>query len=63
MNTDPDDFFPNGISDESAALLSEILYDLASACESRYLVQLQRHHRAHQDDLFDPDQPWRRRGA
>jgi hypothetical protein len=31
--------FPDGLSDESAAALSEFLNQLAVACESRYFVQ------------------------
>lgn len=49
--------FPDGLSDEAAAALSAWLYDLAAACESRYLAQLQRY-RQRQLDLYDPEQPW-----
>src|SRR3546814_6667619 len=34
--------FPDDLSDEAAVALSAFLYDLAVACESRYLVQLRR---------------------
>ena len=49
--------FPDGLSDESASALSEFLYQLAAACESRYFVQLRRYHRR-QMNLYDPDTPW-----
>lgn len=53
-----DPLFPHSLSDESACALSEFLHQLATACESRYLVQLRRYHRR-QMNLYDPDAPWR----
>jgi len=50
--------FPDGLSDESAAALSEFLHQLAAACESRYFVQLCRYHQR-QMNLYDPEEPWR----
>jgi hypothetical protein len=50
--------FPDGLSDESAAAISEFLHQLAAACEARYLVQLRRH-RSRQMNLYDPEAPWR----
>ena len=50
--------FPDGLSDESAAVLSEFLNQLAVACESRYFVQLRRYHQR-QMNLYDPEAPWR----
>ena len=50
--------FPDNISDETASVLSEVLYQLAAACESHYFVQLRRYHRR-QMNLYDPDAPWR----
>ena len=35
--------FPDNISDETASVLSEVLYQLAAACESHYFVQLRRY--------------------
>jgi hypothetical protein len=53
-----DPLFPNDISDETASALSDLLYQLAAACENRYFAQLRRdHHR--QMNLYDPDAPWR----
>jgi hypothetical protein len=53
-----DPVFPDELSDETASALSEFLYQLAAACESRYFVQLRRYHRQ-QMNLYDPDAPWR----
>src|SRR3546814_6037546 len=51
--------FPDDLSDEAAVALSAFLYDLAVACESRYLVQLRRYRRG-QLNLYDPERPWLR---
>ena len=50
--------FPEGLSDEAAAALCDFLVQLATACESHYLVQLRRHH-DRQRNLYDPEDPWR----
>ena len=50
--------FPDGISDETASALSDFLHYLAAICDSRYFVQIRRHHR-HKIDLYDPEHPWR----
>ena len=50
--------FPDGISDETASVLSEFLHQLAAACERRYFAQLRRYHRK-QMNLYDPDVLWR----
>ena len=49
--------FPDDISDEAASALTEFLYELAVACESRYLTQIQRYHSG-QQNLYDPERPW-----
>jgi len=54
----PDPLFPDGLSDESAAALSEFLNQLAAACDSRYFAQLRRYHQR-QMNLYDPEAPWR----
>lgn len=59
MNDADPPLFPDAITDETAAALCDFLYDLAAACESRYLDKLRRHRRSLQRDLFDPEQPWR----
>lgn len=58
MSIDIEHLFPEGVSDEMALALSTFLYDLASACENRYFVQLRRHHES-QRTLFDDVHPWR----
>lgn len=52
-----DPLFPDGLSDESASMLSEFLYKLAADCESRYFVQIRRYHNK-QMNPYDPDAPW-----
>jgi hypothetical protein len=49
---------PDGLSDETAVALCDFLFQLATACESHYLVQLRRHH-DRQRNLYDPEEPWR----
>lgn len=56
INREP--LFPNGLSDENVAVLSEFLHALASDCDSRYFVQLRRYY-ARQETLGDPDHPWK----
>jgi len=50
--------FPDGLSDETASALSELLHQIAAACDSRYYVPLRRHY-ARQQNCYDPDAPWR----
>ena len=57
MKTDLHRLFPDDISDETAAVLSELLYELAVACETRYLTQIRRYHNG-QKNLYDPERPW-----
>ncbi len=59
MNVDFDTLFPDGISDETAAAIRDLLNEILFAWESTYLVHLQRHHRARQRKLYDPEEPWR----
>jgi hypothetical protein len=52
------------ISDEAALVLTDFLYQLATACEFRYLAKIRRHTdavRAAEIDKLDPDRPWCRR--
>jgi hypothetical protein len=58
MNDDANDdhILPQYLSDEAAAALVELLYDLAAALENRYLGQVIRHHQhreTRQQDLWD----------
>jgi hypothetical protein len=55
---------PDDISDEAAAVLTEFLFYLASACDLRYVSKIRRHSdakRAEEIDRMDPDRPWCRR--
>ena len=61
MNPDFEPRWPEDLSDEAAVVLCTFLQDLELACENRYAVQLRRYHAAPQTDLFDPEQPWRKR--
>ncbi len=58
MRIDIEHLFPDGLPDEAASALCSFLYALADACESRYLAQLLRYHKA-QRNLYDPEHPWR----
>jgi len=57
MTPDIEPFFPEHISDRTAAILSEFLHSLAGDCDARYASQLRRHY-AKQHDVYDPDHPW-----
>jgi len=58
MKTKLDDLFPRDLSDETAAVLCEVMHTLALICEGHYLAQLRRYH-SQQRNLYDPEQPWR----
>jgi hypothetical protein len=53
---------PDEISDETAAVLTEILFRLAGACDSRYIDKIRRYQDAHRQKSkdIDPERPWRR---
>lgn len=51
------------ISDEAAAVLTEFLFQLADACETRYLAKILRHSdakKAAQIDQWNAGRPWSR---
>lgn len=51
------------ISDETAAVLTEFLFQLADVCETRYLEEILRHSdavRAARIDKLEPERPWLR---
>jgi hypothetical protein len=58
MNIDFDTLFPDGIADETAAAIRDLLEEFLFAWEGTYFVHLQRHHANHLE-LFDPEAPWR----
>ncbi len=49
---------PEGLSDEAAAELHDILQALALAVENRYFAQIRRYHSENHPDRFEPDHPW-----
>jgi hypothetical protein len=63
MIIDLDTLFPEGLSDDTVTAVAELLNDLAMQWESRYFHRIRTHHARQQTDLFDPDQPWRRKIA
>jgi hypothetical protein len=58
MNIDFDTLFPDGITDETAAAIGDLLHEFLFAWEGTYFAQLRRHP-TRQLDLFDPEAPWR----
>jgi hypothetical protein len=50
MSSARDVLFPDDLSDEAATALTDFLFALALACESRYLTQLVRFHRQQQEE-------------
>jgi|APFre7841882724_1041349.scaffolds.fasta_scaffold80434_1 hypothetical protein len=58
MNLDFDALFPDGLSDETANAIAELLQELCFVWEGRYYGQLARLAQQRQADLFDPDPPW-----
>lgn len=59
MRSDDESLFPVGISDEAAVVLCNFLFELANACDSRYLTQQLRYEEA-KAKLVDPESPWKR---
>jgi hypothetical protein len=57
MTIDFHALFPDGISDQTAAAVRDLLQELQLAWEATYFAHLQRHHQA-QLDLYDPHAPW-----
>lgn len=55
---------PDDISDETASVLTAVMFALASVCETRYLDKILRHHAVTlgaQTRGHDLDRPWERR--
>ena len=61
MIIDLDTLFPEGLSDETVSAIAELLNDLAMQWESRYFHRIRAYQARQQIDLFEPDQPWRRK--
>ena len=56
-----DTLFPEGLSDETAAAVAELLNELAMQWESRYFNRIRAYRGRQQLDLFDPDEPWQQK--
>lgn len=55
---------PDDISDETASVLTAVMFALASVCEARYLDKILRHQAVTlgaKNRDHDPDRPWERR--
>ena len=61
MIIDLDTLFPEGLSDETVSAVAELLNDIAQQWESRYFHRIRSSQARQQADLFDPEQPWRRK--
>lgn len=61
MIIDLDTLFPEGLSDETVSAVAELLNDIAQQWESRYFHRIRSDQARQQTDLFDPEQPWRRK--
>jgi hypothetical protein len=58
MIIDIESLFPDGISDEAAAIVSNFLWQLTSDWDRRYFVQLTRYNDSRRPPC-DPEQPWK----
>lgn len=56
-----DAMFPDGLSDEAVCAVAEMLNELANHWESHYFHRIRAYQAQQQLDLFDPEEPWRRR--
>ena len=61
MIIDLDALFPEGLSDETVCAVTEVLNELANQWESRYFHRIRAYQAQQQLDLFDPEEPWRRK--
>ncbi|MGE5204821.1 MAG: hypothetical protein ACM3PW_04340 [Chlamydiota bacterium] len=61
MIIDLDALFPEGLSDETITAIAELLNELANHWENRYFHRIRAYQARQQLDLFDTEQPWRRR--
>jgi len=61
MNLDLDTLFPEGLSDETVYAIAEVLNELANQWESRYFQRIRRFQAKQQLDLFNAEEPWRRK--
>ncbi len=61
MIIDLDTLFPEGLSDETVSAVAELLNDIAHQWESRYFHRIRSYQARQKTDLFDPEEPRRRK--
>jgi hypothetical protein len=61
MNLDIETLFPDGLTDETVSAISDVLNEIALRWESCYFDRIRRYQSQHQLDLFEPEQPSRRK--
>ncbi len=61
MIIDFDALFPEGLSDETVCAVAKLLNELANQWESRYFHRIRAYQAHAQLDLFDAEEPWRRK--
>jgi len=61
MILDLDTRFPEGLSDDTVCAVAELLNELANQWESHYFHRLRAYQARQQLDLFDAEEPWRRK--
>jgi len=61
MIIDFESLFPEGLSDETVSAVAALLNDSAQQWENHYFHRIRGNQTRQQADLFDPEQPWRRR--
>ena len=63
IQIDTNTLFPDGLSDEAASAIADVLFDIATQWENAHYYQIRQHHKPQQTDLFESLQPWRKKGA
>jgi hypothetical protein len=53
--------FSERLSDETVAAVAQLLNELANQWESRYFHRIRAYQARQQLDLFDAEEPWRRK--
>jgi len=61
MNIRFEHLFPEGISDETAQVVSNLLYEIASQWENHFYHQIRQYQKQHEVGNRDPLQPWRKK--
>ena len=63
MNINTDELFPDGLSNKTASVISELLNDIAMQWDSAYYLQIRDYQKQLEADLYeyDPQQPWIRK--